>query len=345
MNRKKFISTVLPLTAAVATIGQSNDSTNTERYLQEAESARQPPFLKAGDTVGITCPAGFVTIEEIQPAVKKLQEWGFTVKVDNTVGKRDNSFGGTDEERLAGLQQMLDDKEIRAILSARGGYGLIRIIDRLNFDKFKQYPKWVIGFSDLTVIHSHIHSRLQIASIHSKMCSSFPVNTIDADITQLQSIDSIHDCLSGKKMEYPVQPNIQNRPGRATGQLVGGNLKILESLAGTISDIDTRNKILFIEDTGEYLYSIDRMCWNLERTGKLKHLGGLIIGGFRVKPDDPGEEFGKSVEEIILEKVRKYNYPVCFGFPVGHQKHNLALKCGVRHQLTVTDNMVTLIES
>lgn len=345
MNRKKFISTVLPLTAAVTAIGQRNDSSNQENYLQEAESARQPPFPKAGDTVGITCPAGFVTMEEIQPAVKKLQEWGFAVKVDNTVGKRDYTFGGTDEERLAGLQQMLDDIEIKAILSARGGYGLIRIIDRLNFDKFKQYPKWVIGFSDLTVFHSHVHSRLQIASIHSKMCSSFPQNPADADITQLQSIDSIFDCLSGKNMEYSVPPNRQNRQGRATGQLVGGNLKILESLSGTNSDIDTRNKILFIEDTGEYLYSIDRMCWNLERTGKLKHLAGLIVGGFRVKPDDPGEEFGKSLEDIIMEKVRKYNFPVCFDFPVGHQKHNMAVKCGVQHQLTVGDNLVTLTEN
>ena len=345
MNRKKFISTVLPLTAAVTAMRQTSAANMEVGDLQEGESARQPPFLQEGDTVGITCPAGFVNPEDIQPAVRKLQEWGFRVKIGDTVGKKDFTFGGTDEERLAGLQQMLDDHEIKAVLSARGGYGLIRIIDRLNFDKFKQHPKWVLGFSDLTVFHSHIHSRLKIASIHSKMCNSFPDNPAEADLTQLQSLDSIRQCLIGNKMEYAVQPNTQNRKGHATGQLTGGNLKLLESLAGTKSDIDTRNKILFIEDTGEYLYSIDRMCWNLERSGKLKHLAGLVVGGFRVKPDDAGEEFGKTLEEIILEQVRKYDYPVCFDFPVGHQKHNLALKCGVSHRLTVDDNQVMLKES
>lgn len=344
MDRKKFIRAVLPLTAAVTTLGQTQAAGKLE-WVPVENGARQPAFLREGDIVGITCPAGFVTPEEIQPAVRKLEEWGFRVKIGSTVGKRDFTFGGTDEERLDGLQQMLDSTEIKAILSARGGYGLVRIIDRLNFDVFKQHPKWVLGFSDLTVFHSHIHSRLQIASIHSKMCNSFPDNPADADLTQLQSIDSIRQCLIGNKMEYAVPPNIRNRKGHATGQLVGGNLKLLESMAGTNSDIDTRNKILFIEDTGEYLYSIDRMCWNLERSGKLKHLAGLVVGGFRVKPDDAGEEFGKPLEEIILEKVMKYDYPVCFDFPVGHQKHNLALKCGVSHRLTVDDSHVTLKES
>jgi len=141
-----------------------------------------------------------------------------------------------------------------------------------------------------------------------------------------------------------VPVNVFNKPGRAEGALIGGNLKMIETLAGTKSDIRTTNKILFVEDTGEYLYSIDRMFWNLKRTGKLEKLAGLVIGGFKIKPDDPGEEFGRTVQEIVLEKVKEYRYPVCFDFPVGHQRNNYALKCGVKHRLDITSSTVSLTE-
>ncbi|MGZ4019578.1 MAG: S66 peptidase family protein, partial [Flavisolibacter sp.] len=185
---------------------------------------------------------------------------------------------------------------------------------------------------------------LKIASIHSKMINSFPDDWNTAEPIQIETIISIQDALGGKKMSYSATPNTNNKQGLAEGVLVGGNLKTLETLSGTASDINTNGKILFVEDTGEYLYSIDRMFWNLKRTGKLKGLKALIVGGFRVKPDDPGEEFGKTIEDIVLEKVSGYNYPVCFDFPVGHQMNNFALKCGVKHRLLVKENEVSLSE-
>ena len=230
-------------------------------------------------------------------------------------------------------------------MCARGGYGSIRIVDKINWTKFRERPKWVIGFSDITVLHNHIHTNCQVASIHSKMTNSFPDDWAVAEPIQVETINSIRDVLSGKKMNYTSTLHEYNRFGTAEAVLVGGNLKTLETLAGSASDIKTDGKLLFVEDTGEYLYSIDRMFWNLKRTGKLKNLKGLIVGGFRVKPDDPGEEFGRSVAEIVMEKINLYKYPVCFDFPVGHQKANFALKCGSKHRLSVNDKGVTLKET
>jgi muramoyltetrapeptide carboxypeptidase len=176
------------------------------------------------------------------------------------------------------------------------------------------------------------------------MCNSFPDDWSKAEQTQIDSILSIKQALVGEKMKYDVTSNANNKTGISEGQLVGGNLKTIEALAGSKSDIKTAGKILFVEDTGEYLYSIDRMFWNLQRSDKLSHLKGLVIGGFKVKPDDPGEEFGKTLYDIVLEKVKEYNYPVCFDFPVGHQKNNFALKCGVKHRLTIQADSCTLIE-
>jgi muramoyltetrapeptide carboxypeptidase len=343
MNRKNFISSILPLGLSASGLGQLASYDMDMVVLEETDKA-VPPYLKKGDTIGITCPAGSITMEDIQPAVKKMQEWGYKIKTGITVGKKDFSLGGTDAERLQDLQQMLDDKNIKAIMSARGGYGAVRIIDKIRFDKFMLNPKWIIGFSDITVLHSHINRHFNIATLHSKMCNSFPSDWNLAEEMQKNTIESIGECLSGKKMEYTVIPNSNNKSGKATGQLIGGNLKMLETLAGSNSDIITKDKILFVEDTGEYLYSIDRMFWNLKRTGKLSHLKGLIIGGFKVKPDDPGEEFGKTLEEIVLEKIKEYNYPVCFDFPVGHQKNNYALKCGVTHSLQINERNVLLKE-
>ena len=337
MNRKDFLSSVVPLvTVASAIAGQ--------KKINDEDSLKIPPFLKEGDIIGITCPSGFITTEEIQPAVLKLQEWGFQVKVGKTVGARDFTFGGNDELRTEDLQQMLDDRDIDAILFGRGGYGAVRIIDNIDFTTFKKHPKWLIGFSDATVFHSHVNRNFGIASIHSKMCNSFPSDWNLAEPSQIETINSIRKCLIGDKMQYTVAPNEKNRPGTAEGILVGGNLSILQNLSGTKSDIHTKDKILFVEDTGEYLYSIDRMFWNLKRSGKLDKLNGLIIGGFKTKPDDAGEEFGRTVYDIVNEVVKEFSYPVCFDFPVGHQKNNFALKCGIRHQLTVTSDHVKLEE-
>jgi len=341
MNRKNFLSSTLTLLAASTVSGKSVNDTMT--MLSDEESyCTKPSFLKAGDTIGITSPAGFISIEDIQPAINKLNEWGFQVKIGSTIGKKDFTFGGTDEERKNDFQEMLDDKNIKAILCARGGYGVIRIVNKLDFKKFKAYPKWVIGFSDVTILHSHINRNYNIATLHSKMCNSFLKDWSLADADQLKSIQTIYDCLTGKEMRYDVSTNSNNRLGNSKGELVGGNLRVIENLSGSASEIDTTHKILFLEDTEEYLYNIDRMFWNLKRNGKLDHLKGLIIGGFKIKPDNPGEEFGLSLEQIVLEKVKEFSFPVCFDFPVGHQKHNEALICGAQYELNVDAEKVNL---
>jgi muramoyltetrapeptide carboxypeptidase len=338
MNRKRFINSIL-------TLGVLPGLHFDERELtDEPEKINTPGYLRNGDIIGITAPAGHIELEEIQPAIIQMESWGFKTKVGNTIGKKDFTFGGTDAERASDFQQMLDDPSIKAIMCARGGYGMVRIIDRLNFTRFAKKPKWIIGFSDLTVIHSHLNRNYGIASIHSKMCNSFPDDWSKAEFIQVETINSIRQALSGEEMKYKVDAHPSNLLGKAEGVLVGGNLKTLETLSGTKSDINTAGKILFVEDTGEYLYSIDRMFWNLERTGKLSKLKGLLVGGFKVKKDDEGEDFGRSVYDIVLERVKKYEYPVCFDFPVGHQKNNFALKCGMKHSLEVKEDEVIFKE-
>ncbi len=329
MHRKKFLSQTaafFSLPALARVIGNDPD---------EDLPPVVPFYLKPGDLIGITAPAGFMMEEEIKPALEQIQSWGFNIKLGATIGKRDFTFAGTDAERAADFQEMLDDRNIKAILCARGGYGAVRIIDKLKWDQFKKNPKWIIGFSDVTVFHSHINRNLGFATIHSKMTNSFPEDWAKAEPIQIDTILSIRQALEGKKMEYTAPFNQANRLGKAEGVLVGGNLKTIESLAGSKSDLRTTGKILFVEDTGEYLYSIDRMFWNLKRSGKLAGLKGLIVGGFKIKKDEGGEEFGRTLEEIVMEKVKEYAYPVCFDFPVGHQKNNFALKCGVVHRLIV----------
>lgn len=342
MKRKQFLTSAASLLAA-----SSLPSLSTIASIEDDKivSPIIPKYLKVGDIIGITAPAGYITTEEIQPAVTLMESWGYKIKVGDTIGKRDFTFAGTDEERLKDLQQMLDDPKVKAIMCARGGYGCVRIIDKLKWEKFKAKPKWVIGFSDVTVLHAHINRHFGIATIHSKMCNSFPDDWSQAEPIQIETIESIHKALSGEKMKYDAVPNANNRAGTAIGNLVGGNLKTLETLAASPSDIVTAGKILFVEDTGEYLYSIDRMFWSLKRSGKLSQLKGLIVGGFKVKVDPDTEDFGKTLEEIVLEKVKNYKYPVCFDFPVGHQKNNFALKCGVKHKLQVKQDSVSLKEA
>ncbi|WP_394353370.1 S66 peptidase family protein [Mucilaginibacter mali] len=281
-------------------------------------------------------------MEDVQSAVQKMESWGFKVEIGKSVGKKDFTYGGTDEERLSDLQYMLDNPNIAAIMCARGGYGLVRIIDQVNFKQFKKHPKWVIGFSDITVLHCHINRHFGIVTLHSKMCNSFPGDWARAEPVQISTIESIRQALIGEEMSYTATAAAQNRAGRAEAILVGGNLSMIATLSGTESDLKTKGKILFIEDTDEYLYSIDRMFWNLKRSGKLSDLAGLVIGGFKLKADTPGEEFGKTIYDIVMEKVKEYNYPVCFDFPVGHQRNNAALKCGMPHVLEVNADGSTL---
>jgi muramoyltetrapeptide carboxypeptidase len=345
MDRKKFLGTLTAL-SALALPGQAQmaQMEAVEPGGEPVFPSRIPPYLKPGDTIGITCPAGFILAEDIAPAVQQIESWGFKVVMGATVGKKDFTFGGTDAERAADFQQMMDDGNTKAILSARGGYGMARMIDRLDFKKFAAKPKWIIGFSDITVLHNHLSGKYGIASIHSKMCNSFPKDWAQAEPIQVETILSIKKALLGEKLVYSAPANANNRLGTAVGELTGGNLKTLETLGGTPSDASTDGKILFVEDTGEYAYSVDRMFWNLKRRGKLKKLKGLVIGGFKLKQEEPGEEFGRTLYDIVREVVKEYNYPVCFDFPVGHQKNNYALKCGVRHKLEVKEDGIWMGE-
>ncbi len=298
-----------------------------------------PPYLKKGNTIGITCPAGYMTKEKAQTCVSVLQQWGYQVMVGKTLGSASsNYFSGTDQDRLGELQAMLDDKNIQAILCGRGGYGTGRIIDQLDFKKFKKNPKWVIGFSDITVLHSHIYSNLKIASLHAPMAAAF-----NDEGYKNEFIVSLQKAITGKKASYKTHVHVFNKPGIAEGELIGGNLSLLAHLTGTPSDIKTKNKILFIEDTGEYIYNIDRMLYQLKRAGKLEKLAGLIIGGF-TDMKDTERPFGKTVYEVIKEIVAEYDYPVCFDFPVSHGTPNYALKVGGTYFLKIEKKGVQLTE-
>lgn len=301
---------------------------------------KTPPYLKPGDTIGLVCPAGYMSADKTAECVRVLKdEWGYNVKTGTTVGGESQTyFSGTDDERLADFQRMLDDDEVKAVLCARGGYGMGRIIDRISFKKFRKNPKWVIGYSDITVFHSHVYSNYYISTLHAPMAGAFN----DAGYIN-RFVQSLKDALEGKKARYHCEPHNLNRRGEAVGELVGGNLALLAHACGTDSDLRTRGRILFVEDVGEYLYNIDRMFYQLKRSGKLSRLAGLVIGGF-TDTKDTERPFGQPVYEMIEDIVHEYDYPVCYGFPVSHEKENYALKIGVGYKLKVGKSRVTLEE-
>ncbi|HUZ57650.1 MAG TPA: LD-carboxypeptidase [Hanamia sp.] len=298
----------------------------------------RPPYLKPGDTIGLVCPSGYMPAEKFQTCIETLTEWGFKVVVGKTPGHQFLYFSGTDKERLNDLQRMMDNKNINAILCARGGYGMGRIIDKLDFSKFKHHPKWIIGFSDITVLHCHLFSNYNIASLHAPMAAAFN----DGEFKN-EYIQSLHEAMLGQKADYKTEGNILDQPGKAKGILVGGNLSLLVNVVGTPSDIKTKNKILFIEEVGEYIYGVDRMMYQLKRSGKLDNLKGLIIGRFSDMKDTT-IPFGKTVEDAIKDLVKDYDYPVCFRFPVSHDKENYALKIGLTYKLKVEKGSVELKE-
>jgi muramoyltetrapeptide carboxypeptidase len=297
-----------------------------------AENLNLPAFLTVGSVIGITCPSSYVSADRVSYAVTVLERWGYTVRYGKTIGTEHGYFSGTDSERAADLQQMLDDESIDAILMGRGGYGMSRIIDRLSFTAFAKKPKWICGFSDVTVLHNHIQRHFGISSLHSPMCGAFKPGTEDEPYLQ-----SLNTALTGGKLVYETPPSPFNRHGETTAALTGGNLAILAHLTGSQSEVDTAGKILFIEDVGEYLYNADRMLLNLKRAGKLDHLKGLILGGF-TDMQDTERPFGQAIEEIIADKVKEYNYPVCFHFPAGHQDINYTITLNAMHKLAVNDN-------
>ncbi|MCB2376325.1 LD-carboxypeptidase [Hymenobacter sp. BT635] len=287
-----------------------------------------PPVLRAGDQVAIVGTARKVTAEEIAPAVEILTSWGLQVVLGESITAAHHQFAGPDELRRRDLQRQLDAPEIRAILCARGGYGTTRIIDQLDFSGFAQHPKWLAGFSDITSLNCHL-LRLGYESIHGIM--AFVFNQAGGE----ESLESLRRALFGEPVRYAVPAHPLNRPGTATGELIGGNLTLLQNLTGTASDCPTDGRILFLEDIAEYLMSIDRMMVHLDRTGKLRNLAGLVVGHF-TDPQDNAVPFGQTPYEIIAAYADKYQFPVAYGFPVGHEPQNMALICGRSARLSVT---------
>lgn len=291
----------------------------------------QPPYLKKGDKIAIVCPAKKLP-KPIDAAIAILKSWNLEVVIGETVNADYHQFAGNDDLRASDLQQFLNDSEIKAIIAGRGGYGTIRIIDELDFTAFKAEPKWLIGFSDITVLLSHAFARLNTQSIHGQMPYTFEESTPEA-------LASLKEILFGEKVSYQYESIFPNRLGKTEAVLIGGNLTLLIALEGSVSEMDFTDKILFIEDVGEHEYSIDRMIRILKRKGKLSKLKGLIVGAF----NELGEEkipFGQTPEEVIWELVKEYDYPVCFNFPTGHIDDNRAMILGAKVSLHVNEHAV-----
>jgi len=296
-------------------------------------NTKQPQSLQRGDLVAIVTTARKIDREDIQKAIELIESWGLNAVVGKTIGKADHQFGGTDADRISDFQETMNNDAIKAIWCARGGYGTVRIIDALDFSKFLTNPKWVVGFSDVTALHSHLHN-LGVHTIHGLM-------PITVESSTPEAIDSLKNALFGDAIKHDIPCESQNKYGKGEGKLVGGNLSMLYSLLGSNSAIKTDAKILFIEDLDEYLYHVDRMMMNLKRNGYFNNLKGLIVGGM-TNMNDNTIPFGKTAEEIILDNIKEFNFPVCFNFPAGHLKDNRALELGRTVEFSVSKKSTTL---
>jgi len=289
----------------------------------------RPAYLKIGDTIMILSPAGRIKDKSsVDAGIELANYWGLVVFFGNHLLSQDGTFAGTDEQRAEDFQKALDDPSIKAIWAARGGYGSVRVIDKLDYTKFLQHPKWIVGYSDITIFQSKMLS-LGVQSIHGQM----PL-TLDLDNpVQKESIISLYRTLFGKKLAYKIPSSKENRLGESTGQLVGGNLTVLLSLMGSETDLDMNGKVLFIEDVGEKLYRVDRMMISMKRAGYFKNCKGIIVGNFDVHKDDG---FGKSLESIILNVTEGTDFPIIFDFPAGHIDDNRTIIMGSYVDLKVT---------
>ncbi len=292
--------------------------------------------LQPNDTIRIIAPARKIVREELGRSIHYLQGKGFKVDFGDFLFSQSHQYAGTDEQRAKDFQQALDDENVKAIWCARGGYGSLRIIDLLDFSNFEKNPKWICGYSDITVFHAHINNALQLPTLHATM----PLN-VQGKIIQYQALDTMLSALQTGEVSYSIPSNPMNREGKAEGILCGGNLSVLYALNASVSDIQPDGKILFIEDLDEYLYHVDRMMMCLKRSGKLDNLSALIVGGM-TKMNDNSIAFGKTAEEIILEHVMEYSYPVCFGFPAGHIDDNRALIMGGNATLEINGKEVNI---
>jgi len=298
----------------------------------------QPSHLKQGDTIGIVCPSGNIPLEKVQICIQTLEKWGYQVKMGTTVGAKKDSFSGTDTERTADLQTMFNDPSVKAILCARGGYGASRIINAIEFKAFNKQPKWVIGFSDITVLHAAILQQ-NCMSIHGPMAAAFAKG--EAGEPYIQSLKQV---LEGQKTSYTIPAHAMNILGNVKAEMVGGNLCILAHLIGSKNAIDTSGKILFLEDVGEYHYNIDRLLIQCKNAGMFDKLAGLVIGGF-TDLKDPASDFGATAYDIIKEHTSGYTYPICFDFPISHSLPNYAIKQGQKYSLAISEEGVSLQEA
>ena len=298
----------------------------------------QPSHLRQGDTIGIVCPSGYIPLEKVQICIQTLEKWGYQVRLGKTVGAKKDSFSGADTERAADLQFMLDDPSVKAILCARGGYGASRIINTIHFKGFNEQPKWVIGFSDITVLHAAILKE-NCMSIHGPMAAAFAKGEAGEPY-----IESLKQVLEGEKTKYKIPPHTMNRMGSTKAELVGGNLCILAHLIGSKNAIDTSGKILFLEDVGEYHYNIDRLMIQCKNAGMFDHLAGLVVGGF-TDLKDPSSDFGATAYDIIKEHTLAYTYPICFDCPISHGLPNYAIKQGQEYILEISEAGVCLQEA
>jgi muramoyltetrapeptide carboxypeptidase len=295
----------------------------------------QPAYLQPGDCIGILCPAGSIPLEKVEIAVQTIENWGYQVKLGKTVGTQDFSFSASDSDRAKELQEMLDDPQLKAILCARGGYGVSRIIDNIDFTGFYKHPKWVIGFSDITVLHAALQKQ-NVQSIHGPMAAAFCKGEVGFPFIQ-----SLKNVLEGVPQMMSAEVHPLQKNGMAKGALMGGNLCMMSHLIGSSLQMDTLGKIVFIEDIGEYHYNLDRMMIQCARAGVWENIAGLVVGGFTDLKDTP-KDFGKDAYQIIHSYLSRFQYPVCFDFPISHGLANYAVKEGGIYTLEVTDQGATL---
>ena len=295
----------------------------------------QPPQLAPGSTIGILCPAGAIPLEKVTICAQVLESWGYQVRIGKTVGTQFGHFAASDLDRQNELQSMMDDPEIHAILCARGGYGLSRIISELNFTKIKAHPKWVIGFSDITILHAALQKQ-GIQSIHGPMSAGFGKG--DAGLPYIMALKQM---MEGAALPVEAKAHPANLLGHSEGILVGGNLCLMTHLIGGENQLDTKGKILCIEDVGEYHYNVDRMLIQCKNAGLLDGLAGLVVGGFTEMKDEAAE-FGETVIDIILRITQGAHFPICFDFPISHELNNMPVQLGATYQLAVTENAAVL---
>ena len=291
--------------------------------------SNQIPSLQVGDTVAIVSSARKINKEELHFAERKIESWGLKIVFGENLFQEENQFAGSAKQRTQDLQVALDNKNIKAILFARGGYGSVQIVNSIDWTNFQKKPKWLVGFSDITVFHSHIQQIFGIATLHAPMPITFTKNT-DSSLNNLKKM------LFGDPVTYQIASHPYNKYGKAEAKIIGGNLSILYSLLGSESQINTYGKILFIEDLDEYLYHLDRMMYALKRAGMLEDLAGLIIGGMSDMKDNT-IPFGKTAKEIIADAVSEYKFPVAFGFPSGHIDDNNPIVFGKKIRLEVNE--------